>query len=235
MEFLPPIATFALPATVLMLLTLLGVRLRQRQQGRRSIDRQRDALDTVAAWPPEAVRALTISERQGYELLRRAMPGFLVLSQVPLSRFIRVPARHSHVEWLQRVGSLSADLLLCDAGSRVLAVFDIRSMQETERARRRHERMSRVLKAAGIQVHVWREGYLPSANDLRQHMAHIVGTPAVGIKPVSSRPMPLIPIADITEVLSEGDRAAFEGSFDATMEPVPSAFFEEMESPAHGA
>lgn len=230
MEFLPPIATFALPATVLLLLTLLFMRLRQRQQPRRQI---RDELDTVADWPPEPVRVLTISERQGYDVLRRAMPGFLVLAQVPLARFIRVPARNSHVEWLARVGSLSADLLLCDSGSRVLAVFDIRSMQETERSRRRHARMERVLKAAGIQVHVWREGYLPSASDLRQHLAHVVGTPAAGLKqPVNSRPMPLIPVAEIEEVLAEGDRAALEAEFDGSMEPVPSAFFEDMEAPA---
>lgn len=232
MELLPPIASFVLMASALLLLTLLGMRLRQRQQPRPQTGR--DELDTVAAWPPEPVRVLTISERQGYDLLRRAMPGFLVLAQVPLARFIRVPAKHSHIEWLQRVGSLSADLLLCDAGSRVLAVFDIRSMQETERSRRRHMRMERVLKAAGIQVHVWREGYLPSASDLRQHLAHVVGTPAAGIKPVNSRPMPLIPVGDISEVLAEGDRAAFEGPFDASMEPVPSAFFEEMDAPAGG-
>ena len=78
------------------------------------------------------------------------------------------------------------------------------------------------------------EGYLPSASDLRQHLAHIVGAPAAGIKPVNSRPMPLIPVPDIAEVLAEGDRAAFEGSFDTSMEPVPSAFFEELESPAGG-
>lgn len=232
MEFLSPITSFTLPATVLLLLTLLVMRLRQ--QDRRGSEHDRDAIDTVTGWPPEPVRVLTISERQGYELLRRAMPGFLVLAQVPLARFIRVPPRHSHIEWLQRVGSLSADLLLCDAGSRVLAVFDIRSMQETERSRRRHARMERVLKAAGIQVHVWREGYLPSASDLRQHLAHVVGAPAVGIKPVNSRPMPLIPVGDISEALADGDRAAFEASLDASMEPVPSAFFEEMESPARG-
>ena len=230
MEFLSPIASFALPATVLLLLTLLVMRLRQRP----SPQQAREALDTVADWPPEPVRVLTISERQGYDVLRRAMPGFLVLAQVPLARFIRVPARHSHVEWLARVGSLSADLLLCDAGSRVLAVFDIRSMQETERSRRRHVRMERVLRAAGIQVHVWREGYLPSASDLRQHLAHVVGTPAAGVKPLHSRPMPLIPVAEISELLAEGDRAAMEAEFDAEMEPVPSAFFEEMESPARG-
>ena len=108
------------------------------------------AVDTLVGWPPESARVLTIVERQAYDLLRRALPGFLVLAQVPLARFIRVPTRHSYVQWLQRVGSLSADLLLCDAGSRVLAVVDIRPVQESERAKRRHERMARVLRAAGI-------------------------------------------------------------------------------------
>ena len=62
--------------------------------------------------------------------LRSAAPGLMVLAQVPLSRFLRVPTRHSHAEWLQRVGCLSADLLVCDTGSRVLAVVDIRPVDE---------------------------------------------------------------------------------------------------------
>ena len=225
MEVLTPIATFALPATLLLLLTLLVVRLRHRA-GRRD---QREALDTVGAWPPEAARVLTITERQAYDLLRRAMPGFLVLGQVPLSRFIRVPTRHSYHEWLQRVGSLSADLLLCDAGSRLLAVVDIRPATESERSRRRHERMARVMRAANIHVHVWREGALPSTAEIRTTMAHVMGPAAVGIRPTSSRPMPLIPIAEMSELLSEGDRAAMEGAFDPSMEPVPSGFYDEIE------
>jgi hypothetical protein len=36
--------------------------------------------------------------------------------------------------------------------------------------------------------------------------------------------MPLIPVPDIEELLAQGDRA-----YDNDMEPVPSAFFEEME------
>jgi hypothetical protein len=57
--------------------------------------------------------------------------------------------------------------VICDIGSRVLAVVDIRSAEESPRSRRRHERMARVLKAAGIRVHVWREGDLPSASEVR--------------------------------------------------------------------
>lgn len=233
MDFLPPTATLALTATALLLLTLLALRWRQRRSATR--EASREALDTIAAWPPEAARVLTITERQAYDLLRRAMPGFLVLAQVPLSRFIRVPSRHSYIDWLQRVGSLSADLLFCDAGSRVLAVVDIRAPQESERARRRHERMTRVLRKAGIHVLTWREDALPSTAEVRQAMTAVVGgsaaaaAAAAAARSSNSRPMPLIPVADISEVLADGDRAAVEASFDASMEPVPSAFFEELE------
>ena len=150
MEFLSPPANWALPATALLLLAWLWMRLRHRRLRRRTP--ATEYLDTVAAWPPQAVRVLTVAERQAYELLRRALPGYLVLAQVPLSRFLRVPTRNSYIDWVQRVGLLSADLLLCDAASRVLVVIDIRAQQETPRAQRRHARMVRVLQAAGVRV-----------------------------------------------------------------------------------
>jgi hypothetical protein len=221
-----PLSSIALSGTLALLLTWFWLRLRQRA-GRRE---QREPLDTIVGWPPEAARVLTINERQAYDLLRRAMPGYLVLGQVPLSRFIRVPARHSYNEWLQRVGSLSADLLLCDAGSRVLAVVDIRAEDESERSRRRHDRMAKVMRKAGIHVITWREGALPSPSEVRTMMANVIAPAAQGFKPTPSRPMPLIPVGDISEVLADGDRAAMEGAFDTDMEPVPSAFFDEAEA-----
>ncbi len=227
MDFLTPTTAFALPASVALLLALALMRLRQRQQSRRGAARA--ALDTVAAWPPEAARVLTVDERQAYDLLRRAMPGFLVLAQVPLSRFLRVPSRHSYTDWLQRVGSLSADLLLCDAGSRVLAVVDIRAVDESARSRRRHERMARVLGAAGIRVHTWREGQLPTVAEVRHVLAPLAGAATPGTKPTPSRPMPLIPVPEIAELLADGDRAALAAAFDPALEPVPSAFFEDLE------
>jgi hypothetical protein len=228
MDFLPSITSLALPTTALLLLTLFVVRLRSRRVDRRSA--ARDALDTVNAWPPEASRVLTVHEAQAYDVLRKAMPGFLILAQVPLSRFLRVPSRHSYADWLQRVGSLSADLLLCDAGSQVLAVIDIRARQESERGRRRHERMAKVLRTAGIQVHVWREGELPAVAEVRHLLAPLAGKAAEGSKSRHSGSTPLIPVAEMSEILAEGDRAALEGSFDTGMEPVPSGFYDEMEA-----
>ncbi len=228
MEFLPPIATFVLTASVLLLLTLLVVRLRQRHGQRRGGHAVHEALDTVADWPPEAARVLSVGERQAHELLKRALPGCLVLAQVPLARFIRVPLRRSYGEWLSRAGSLSADILLCDSGSRVLAVVDILTGQENERSRRRHERMARVLKAAGIHVSIWREESLPTASAIRRELGGLLGVAAEGITrpPATSRAMPMIPVPEIEEILAAGDRATYDGG----MEPVPSGFFEELEA-----
>jgi hypothetical protein len=222
MEFLPLSGSWALPLLAVLLLSLWFVRLRQRGLERRS--QVIEHLDTVADWPPEVARVMTIDERHAYELLRRAMPGFMVLAQVPLARFVRVPLRRSYTEWMQRVGSLSADLVLCDAGSRVLAVIDIRAQDETARSQRRHERMARVLRAAGVHVSVWREGSLPTPMALRTEFAAVLRRTSA--KPVTSRPMPLIPIAEMEEVLAEGDRMAA----DFSNEPVPSAFFDDMEA-----
>lgn len=212
----------ALVAAVMLLLTLLMVRRRQRG-GPRPV--RREDLDTVIDWPPQSVRVLTVAERESYNLLRTSLPGFMVLAQVPLSRFVRVPTRHSYHDWMQRVGNLSADLLLCDSGSRVLAVVDVRSADETERARRRHERMARVLKVAGIKVYTWRDNALPTATQVRALVGAELARNA-GLKPLTSRPMPLIPVAEIEELLVDGDQARY----DTAMEPVPSGFFEDMES-----
>ena len=228
MDFLPPIASIALPASVLMLLTFVVMRLRQKLGHRRNS--ARDALDTVASWPPEAARVMTSNERQAHELLRRALPGTLVLAQVPLSRFVRVPSRHSYTDWLQRVGSLSADLLVCDAGSRVLAVIDVRAAQESSRGRRRHDRMARVLRAAGVHVITWIEGDLPSVSEVRHVLMPLVAPESADARSASSRPMPLIPLPEMAEILAEGDRVALDAEFDPALEPVPSGFFEEMEA-----
>lgn len=223
-----PIAATALCAALLLLTLLMR---RRRQAGPRRDSARREALDTVQSWPPEAVRVLTVAERRAYELLRYSLPGFVVLAQVPLSRFLRVPTRHSHAEWMQRAGCLSADLLVCDAGSRVLAVIDIRPAEQTERSRQRHERMAKVLKAAGILVQVWNEDRLPTASSVRAlfgaelERSSAQAAPVSQPRPHGSKPMPLIPVAEMEELLAAGDLA----SQDMSMEPVPSAFFDDLE------
>jgi hypothetical protein len=206
-----PAAALAILVATALLLTLWWTR-RQGAGARAKKKRPEDELDTVQAWPPQAVRIMTAPERK-------------VLAQVPLSRFVSVPVRHSYVEWLDRVGRLSVDLLVCDFSSRIIAAIEIRGAEETPRARQRHERMSQVLRAAGLKVHVWPVLDLPSLGEVRE----MFGVTSEG---TVSQPMPLmdksgrtaIPVPEMQEILAAGDE------FDYHHDPVPSAFFDEQVS-----
>ena len=227
------LSAFALAAVIALLITY--VLMRRRPSKSRPKGTRNEALDTVADWPPEAARVMTTSERKAYETVRRALPQQLVLSQVPLSRFLRVPTRHSYSQWVSRVGCLNADLVVCDQGSRVLAVIDVRPAQQSARARQRHERMSRVLRAAHINVLTWSEASLPTVSEVRTQMAPLLQDAprgAMALNGSGSRPMPLLPVAEMEEILAHGDALAH----DTAMEPVSSTLFDDLDAlPAGGA
>lgn len=132
---------------------------------KRGKSRALDGADTLMHWHPQATRIMTTPERKAYAALRAGLPDHIILAQVPLARFLKVPTRHSYAEWLRRVGVLCADLVVCDSNSQVIAVVDIRvpESQENDRTKERHSRMDRVLKAAEIELHIWREDALPNS------------------------------------------------------------------------
>jgi Protein of unknown function (DUF2726) len=163
-----PIAMAALLGLVLLAGGVYTLRSRRRlaqpgTNGRRPA--QNEELDTVTGWEPAATRVLTHAEREAWHILHKALPEHMVLAQVPLARFIKVPTRNSYSEWLRRAGSLCADLVVCDANAQVVAVVEIRQPvgqgKDKDRALKRHGRLDRVLAAANIPVHVWLEGALP--------------------------------------------------------------------------
>lgn len=175
---------------------------RETASGRGKV-RMTDGLDTLMSWHPQATRVMTTSERKAYAALRAGLPEHIILAQVPLARFLKVPTRHSYSEWLRRVGVMCADLVVCDSVSQVIAVVDIRApeSQENERAKQRHARMDRVLKAAEIPLHVWREDALPNAIGARNAILKMPmdmpagATPAKAPAPSTqpSRPAPVTP------------------------------------------
>lgn len=216
-------AALALAAALVILLSLFAARRRRPPPPKAA---RRDPADPAQTFTPLPARVLTVAERQAHTLLRQAMPGYLVLAQVPLSRFLSVANRQS--EWLQSISGLSADLLLCDSGSRVLAVIDVRPARLSENSRRRHERMTALLRKGGIKVLSWQEDALPDLHMARSQLLPMLAAPSPARESAqqpggsNSRPMPLIPVA---EILAEGDNDHEDNS----MEPVPSALFDDLE------
>lgn len=187
-------------------------------------------LDTVVAWPPTATRIMTTAERQAYGTLERALPGHMILAQVPLARFLKVPTRHSYSEWLRRLGTQCADLVVCDMASEVLAVVNVQppAGTESERARKRLNRMARVLKAAGIPMHVWTDDALPSPEAAREMIlpkpAKAPATPSASpVADTRVRPSAPTPFDELDRDESTDERIEMR-------EPPPSTWFDEFNS-----
>jgi hypothetical protein len=138
-----------------------------------------ERMDTLAAWPPEATRVLRSSERIAFSTLKLALPGYLILAQVPIARFLTVPKRNSYAEWMRRLGNQCVDFVICDVTSQVIAVVEVRPPLDhmNERLRGRLDRVDRVLEAANIPVHVWNEERLPSIEVARDKL--LLRKPAV--------------------------------------------------------
>jgi len=193
MDQLSPLVLAAILGVVLLCGAWLLVRRRQQMSSPshgRSRQTQSDELETVAAWEPTATRVLTTPEREAYQTLRKALPEHMVLAQVPLARFLKVPTRNSYSEWMRRVGALCADLVVCDANAQVVAVIEIRqpvTSKDRDRNAKRHARMDKVLAAANIPVHGQRNraGWLGGVHhQVRRHLGGHVGA---GAQPWRSR------------------------------------------------
>jgi hypothetical protein len=212
------------------LLVVAGWWLRQRRPSGGATNDDGDRLDTLAAWPPTATRVLTSAERLGYGVLVRAMPGHMVLAQVPLARFLKVPTRHSYSEWLRRLGSQCADLVVCDMASEVIAIVTIQPPADrvSERARKRQLRMARVLKKAGIPLHVWTDAALPSPEAAREMILPKVA-PATELAPAAPPPRtqerPTRPTP-----FDDSQRDSAQDEMIEVREPPPSTWFDEFNS-----
>ena len=221
MDLFDPALGAALFAATALLLSVLWLRRRAATPLPVAPD---ESLDTVQAWPPQAVRVMTLGERQAFEVLRRALPGHVVLAQVPLSRFISVPTRFPYAQWLQRAGRLGVDLLVCDFSSRAVAAVEVRTPDESARSAKRHKRLVEVLRAAGVTVHEWNEDALPTVAEARALFIAKPATAAEEELAITRGGRALLPVADIEEVLAAGDATDY-----GQLEPVPSGFFDDLD------
>ena len=151
---------------------------RGQRRGRLHRNEDEDRLDTLLGWPPETIRVLSRSEMAAYSTLKRAFPQYMVLAQVPISRFISVPKKSSYGEWMRRLGGQCVDLAVCDLSSQVLAVVMVRPPEAeiSDLLRRRMDRVPRSLKAAGVPFCVWNAAALPSIEAARVDIGSLLGS-----------------------------------------------------------
>ena len=233
---------------VLVALAVIGIVWRVMHKKVATSSDEEDRIDTLTGWPPQATRLLTNAERVAFGTLSRALPEYMVLSQVPLSRFINVPKRNSYAEWLRRLGNQCVDFLVCDMNSQIIAVVDVQlpPAQTTDRAKKRQTRIARTLKAASVPLHVWFETSLPPTELAREMLLAkpepVAGAPAAGstTAPAAAKPQVVAPTAAVGPAVA-GTRPPFNpfedtgrdsthDEFIEMEEPPPSTWYDEFDS-----
>jgi len=204
-----------------------------------------ERLDTIAGWPPEPTRVLRSTERLAFSTLKLALPGYMILAQVPIARFLTVPKRNSYAEWMRRIGTQCVDFVICDVTSQVVGVVEVRPPGEplNDRMRARLDRMARSLKAANIPLHVWNEEKLPTIEAAREKI--LPNAPAVPVY-MSKKPLPAATMAAGAMAASGGgavvvpgpgadpfadtDRDWTQDEVIEVLEPSNNTWFDDMES-----
>jgi hypothetical protein len=206
-----------------------------------------ERLDTLIGWPPEQTRVLRSTERLAFSTLKLALPGYMILAQVQVARFLTVPKRNSHAEWMRRIGSQCVDFLICDVTSQVVGVVEVRppGIQPNERLRIRQERLARSLTAAHIPLHVWNEEKLPTIEAAREKIlpnapavpAHLTKKPApvagsvaaAGLAVAAAEGAVAIPTPGVNP-FADTDRDWTQDEVIEVLEPSNNTWYDDMES-----
>lgn len=115
-----------------------------------------------APWPFYARKPLTRPEQVLYFRLRQALPDHIILAQVSLSRILGVRKGNNFGEWFNRINRMSADFVICQKDSSIVAVIELDDASHTKAVRQLADaRKDRALVSAGIRVLRWRVNAIP--------------------------------------------------------------------------
>ena len=130
--------------------------------------------DKEGAWPFHARKPLSAPEQILYFRLVKALPEHMVLAQVGLSRILGVNKGNNYQAWHNRINRMSADFVICQKDSSVVAVIELDDSTH-ERADRKvaDTKKNRALEAAGIPIHRWQAKALPDEASIRQALRPI--------------------------------------------------------------
>lgn len=118
-------------------------------------------------WPFIQKKPLSAPEQVLYYRLIEALPGFVILPQVGLSRFLSVKKGENQMQWFNRISRMSVDYLVCNKAMQIVAAIELddASHQRADRVKA-DSKKNAVLAAAGIKLVRWQVKAVPSADEI---------------------------------------------------------------------
>jgi very-short-patch-repair endonuclease len=113
-------------------------------------------------WPFYAKKPLSQPEQILYFRLVQALPNNIILAQVQLSRLLGVKKGNNFQAWSNRINRMSADFVVCNKDSSIVAVIELDdATHEREDRRAADAKKDKALGAAGVQIIRWQAKAIP--------------------------------------------------------------------------
>lgn len=121
-----------------------------------------------AAWPFYGKRVLTDAEQVLYWRLVAALPEFVVLAQVQLSRFLGIRKGNSRIQWLNRVNQKSADFVVCAKDFSIVAVIELDDASHDRPSRQKADHAkTKAITDGGLRLIRWPVNEMPAVELIR--------------------------------------------------------------------
>lgn len=119
-------------------------------------------------WPFYAKKPLTKPEQVLYHRLVAAMPDYIILAQVQLSRVLGVSKEANFNEWNNRINRMSLDFVVCLKDSTVVAAVELDDKTHEKASRIEADtKKAKALAAAGIPLVRWQVSAMPDEDAIR--------------------------------------------------------------------
>jgi very-short-patch-repair endonuclease len=115
-----------------------------------------------AVWPFYAKKPLSQAEQILYFRLIQALPEHIILAQVQLSRLLGVKNGNNYQAWLNRINRMSADFVVCNKDSSIVAVIELDDATHQREDRQAADaKKDKALASAGVRIVRWQTKSIP--------------------------------------------------------------------------
>lgn len=124
---------------------------------------------SAEVWPFYAKNPLSQPEQVLYFRLVQALPDHIILAQVQLSCLLGVKKGYNHQSWLNRINRMSADFVVCNKDSSIVAVIELDDATHQRKNRQAADaKKDKALGAAGVQVIRWQAKLIPDLSTIQK-------------------------------------------------------------------
>lgn len=128
--------------------------------------------ESKETWPFFPKPPMSRPEQILYFRLVKVLPEQIVLAQVQLSRILGVKKGHSFKYWYNRINRMSADFVVCNKDSRIVAVIELDdSSHEREDRKIADAKKDKALSSAGIPIIRWQAAAMPDEEVIKSVLA----------------------------------------------------------------